>query len=237
MFESISKRQSIRNYKMEKSQEMKEEILNAMKNLIPFNKTSTVSLKLIEHDQTDKRVRAPYYIAVRTNDNDIDRDSIGFVGEQLVLKLTGMGYGTCWLGGTGPKMPKVEGKKNIICISVGRADKELYRKDISQFKRKPLNGICSGNCNKDIAEAIRLAPSAINLQPWYIYSDGNLIHMYRRKCVGPFYLEKITSIDIGIALCHLDVAAKHLGQNPTYQEQEHPELKGKKYVITAILGE
>jgi hypothetical protein len=47
-------------------------------------------------------------------------------------------------------------------------------------------------------EPARLAPSAVNSQPWYFHHEGNAIHVYCSK--------KGSRLDAGIALAHLYVA-------------------------------
>ena len=47
-------------------------------------------------------------------------------------------------------------------------------------------------------EPARLAPSAVNSQPWYFAHDGDAIHVYCSK--------KGSRLDAGIALAHLYAA-------------------------------
>ena len=47
-------------------------------------------------------------------------------------------------------------------------------------------------------EPARLAPSAVNSQPWFFTHEGDSIHVYCAK--------KGSRLDIGIALAHLYVA-------------------------------
>jgi len=50
-------------------------------------------------------------------------------------------------------------------------------------------------------EMLRLAPSAVNKQPWRVLKEDNNIHFYLTTLKG------LTKIDIGIALCHFHLAA------------------------------
>jgi hypothetical protein len=66
-------------------------------------------------------------------------------------------------------------------------------------------------------EPARLAPSAVNSQPWYFTHEGDVIHVYCSK--------KGNRLDAGIALAHLFVAneetfrffkAEHMTDLPGY---------------------
>lgn len=236
MFEMISKRRSVREYSLVSTPKMEKDINGLFEKIRPLSKQSSVAFELVKANPADRRSRAPFHVILRMDQNDNDYDNAGFMGEQLVLMLTRKGYGTCWLGVNGPKMPKKPGMKSVIQISVGHAKGELHRKSVDEFKRRSASKISQGNCPNVIIEAVRLAPSAVNLQPWYISGDGEVVHVYRRKCLGPFYLQRTTCLDIGIALCHIYAAAQHLEREIAFEKAEHPELKGKKYVISASLN-
>lgn len=194
MFELIFKRQSIRKYKPEKSEQMKQEIETAINSLKPIGNTP-IYMELAEADLKGKG-RAPYYVFIRADKNSTDVGAAGYMGEQLVLKLTGLGYGTCWQIGSGPRIPKVKDKRNLAKIAVGKPNQELYRKSINEFKRVSMDEISGGSCDEAIAEAVRLAPSSMNLQPWYIHGDGDNIHVYRRKC-AVVVINKIQTSHVG----------------------------------------
>ena len=59
---------------------------------------------------------------------------------------------------------------------------------------------------------VRLAPSAVNRQPWRILVDQNCVHFYLKRTKG-FNGGKIDmqKIDMGIALCHFDLMCEELG--------------------------
>ena len=57
---------------------------------------------------------------------------------------------------------------------------------------------------RDVLEMIRLAPSAVNKQPWRVVLDGNRAHFYEKKNKG--YTDTsgwdLQKVDVGIALYH-----------------------------------
>jgi Putative TM nitroreductase len=68
-------------------------------------------------------------------------------------------------------------------------------------------------------EMVRLAPSASNKQPWRILRTGNDWHFYLRRTPGyrkGFFqrilrLADLQRVDMGIAMCHFELAARELG--------------------------
>jgi len=59
---------------------------------------------------------------------------------------------------------------------------------------------------------VRLAPSAVNRQPWRMVVMDDVVHFYlqRAKSLGGGKLD-MQKIDMGIALCHFELMAKELG--------------------------
>ena len=67
----------------------------------------------------------------------------------------------------------------------------------------------------DALEAVRLAPSAVNKQPWRVVVCGDTVHFYEKRSKG--YSDggwDIQKIDLGIALAHFELAAKESGLSP-----------------------
>jgi nitroreductase len=66
---------------------------------------------------------------------------------------------------------------------------------------------------------VRIGPSASNKQPWRIVKIGEAWHFYLRRTPGypsPVFnlllsLADLQRVDMGIAMCHFDLTAKHLG--------------------------
>ena len=62
-------------------------------------------------------------------------------------------------------------------------------------------------------ESVRLAPSASNKQPWRILKKGKAYHFYLKPNKG--YAEglgfNIQRVDLGIAMCHFEMALQELG--------------------------
>lgn len=71
-------------------------------------------------------------------------------------------------------------------------------------------------------ECVRIAPSASNRQPWKIIKDKerNNYHFYLKKTKGYdklFEGVSLQNIDMGIAMCHFELAVQELGLKGYWQ--------------------
>lgn len=165
-------------------------------------------------------------IAVYAEEKEGYLENVGFLFQQLELYLQTLGLGVCWLG-MGRMNPKtatqVEGMKFVIMLAFGYPKGEQLRRDMKEFKRKEMEKISDQLDPK--LEAARLAPSAVNSQPWYFTHEGGTIRVYCNQ-IG-------TRLDTGIAMAHLYV------ENPdTFRfckAESAPELPGYDYIGTVSL--
>jgi len=86
--------------------------------------------------------------------------------------------------------------KFVIMLAFGHPKGDQLRHDLKGFKRKPMEQITDKPDPR--LEPARLAPSAVNSQPWYFTHEEDIIHVYCAK--------KGSRLDAGIALAHLYVA-------------------------------
>lgn len=87
-------------------------------------------------------------------------------------------------------------------------------------------------------EMVRLAPSASNRQPWRMVRDSAAWHLYMWRTKG--YRDNLVSrvlgiadlqrIDMGIAMCHLELTATELGLPGRWVVQEPPIEKPSELV-------
>lgn len=130
----------------------------------------------------------------------------GILGEALCLEAVAMDLGCCWISGTYRKKqlqaPLKPGEAVLAIIALGvprQKDAQPPR------KRKPLEKLCEGDITlwpeelRQAAEAVRQAPSAMNLQPWTM----KLGH-YRFSFDAPDRAQ----LDLGIGLCHAELALR-----------------------------
>lgn len=124
----------------------------------------------------------------------------GIVGEALVLEATALGLGTCWIAGNYRKqhvdVALSENEVIVALIPFGRISKE---ESAAGKKRKPLQDLCLDDPSKwpnwafQAAEAVRLAPSAFNAQPWRFSFTGSTWRMGGRG---------FPNVNFGIATLH-----------------------------------
>jgi nitroreductase len=226
MFETISQRKSVRKYNLEPlKEEAMENVRELIANVKPLYPDIAYSVAITDKTKGMFNIKAPHYLIFTSEEKKGAAENIGFVGQQLDLKLSAKGYGTCWLGGSKPQDKDSSPLPPMLCMAFGESVGSPHRTH-SEFKRKPLAEISSGTDER--LEAARLAPSGMNQQNWFFIAENNQIHCYRKKTKLGF-TAKLAAIDIGIAICHLAMVSDEF----SFSAQENvPQKKGFVYVGT-----
>ncbi len=176
--------------------------------------------------------RAPHNIAIYAERNTEALVNLGFVFQQVDLYMQSIGLGTCWLGmgkivnEAGEEFTDHSGMECVMMIAFGKSE-EAYRSSTEEFKRKTLAEI------SDIAderlECARLAPSAVNSQPWYFVHEGNTIHTY---CMERFFrkqfLGDMNKMDVGISLAQIYI--ENADTFRYFTAENTPAEKGNLYI-------
>ncbi len=209
---------------------------------------------------------ARYFILGILNQEKKNIVDFGYSFEKIILKMTELGYGTVWLGSTYrynqfEVCANLKENEYIAAISpVGFAleNPKIYEKliwrGIGARKRKPwaglffLNDFTTPLTERDAGkyatalEMVRIAPSARNEQPWRVVKEEetNTFHFYLQLIQGrdADKLPAMKQMDMGIALCHFELAAKEEKLNGKL-ELKNPELDtlGKnRYYIASWIG-
>lgn len=165
---------------------------------------------------------AKTFLGVTAVDGPDAMADIGYTFEKVILKATEMGLGTCWMAGTFNRkqfkkaMPIKKNEIFPIITPIGgpefkmtRMDK-IFRKTAGSDNRKPYEELFfDGSFDKPLTESfeelemVRIAPSAVNRQPWRVVKAGDEYHFYK---AGKVLADKSLDLDVGIAACHLDMA-------------------------------
>ncbi|HEY8365269.1 MAG TPA: nitroreductase family protein [Haloplasmataceae bacterium] len=192
------------------------------------------------------KIYAPHYLVGSCTNETNSYENIGFMLEYLVLRLTELNIGTCWIGG-GIKRELLNEYLQldndlipIIVIAFGYPQEmEVFRSNLKDFKRKPIEKIVCGNYQgySDVMNLVRLAPSAINSQPWlYDFENNNQVNVFRIKpsfIMKPF-INELNRIDIGISLCHFAIGLNE--KNLAFSVIEQPkELRNFHYYKTLLI--
>lgn len=241
------------------SDEIIENINTYIKNLSnPFNKEVRIQLvKKHTEDENIKLGTygvikgAEYFLISACKDDDVSRMALGYSLEKVILYCTSLGLGTVWLGGTfkkGDFIKAINLKSDEVLPIVSPVGYESRKKSLlgaimgnNKGKRKPFSEIFfNENFNVPLTETdakeyfeplemLRLAPSAINKQPWRVLKEDDNIHFYLASN------SKFTSIDIGIALCHFHLTAIENNLTGEFKVSDATkENKNLTYVISWI---
>ena len=205
-----------------------ENYINTVEN--PFNKKIKIKLIKKDNSNKELKLGtygvikgSNYFLAAVCENDDLSLTALGYTLEKVILYCTSLGLGTVWLGGTfnkGEFAKAMNLEENEVLPIVAPVGYEGAKKSFiatlfgsNTNKRKPYSEIFF---NKDFdtplepntsdeyfepLEMLRLAPSALNKQPWRVLKEDNNIHFYLTTLKG------LTKIDIGIALCHFHLSA------------------------------
>lgn len=174
------------------------------------------------------------------------QETVGYIGEAAILEATALKLGTCWVAGffnpaAVAHRVKLAPYERVLAVSplgYPLAEKTLGEKVISGFgrshKRKPLtefvNGVSEENWPvwlKSALEAVRIAPSATNRQPWRFYIGKKAITISTDLGKLDFGVSK--RLDCGIAMLHMEVTALNHGINVRWELQDPPQVARFSY--------
>jgi hypothetical protein len=188
-------------------------------------------------------------------------EDYGYCKEEIILKATALGLGTCWLGGTfqssnfakSVDLQKDELLPTIAPIGYPALEKSfterIMRLVAGSDKRKPWSDIFfAGNFSTPLTpeqagiysealENIRLAPSASNKQPWRVLRDDstNSFHFYLSRALGYKLLRGISlqDVDMGIAMCHFALTLQEqVIKGKWLVDSNAPKEKSLDYIVS-----
>lgn len=148
--------------------------------------------------------------------------TVGYLGERFILSCEALELGSCWLGGTyDARYARTvcgleDGEKLMYITPIGKAatvGHSTKRKSIDtlcgllpeRFERLPL-------WQRSAVECARLAPSAVNLQPWRFIVDT-----YSITVKSVFGLVGGGLVDCGIAMLHIELGATQCGTSGIWE--------------------
>ena len=233
----IPRRRSVRAYRAEAIDAAILADLRAyMDNLVPLIPGARVAGRIIptSHGNFLQMWKTPHFIAIFSDGSDDALLNVGFMYQQLDLYAQSKGLGTCWVGlGSLMEAEAIpEGMKLAVMMAIGIPD-DVPERTAADFKRKAMQEITDQP--DDRLEALRLAPSATNSQPWYVTHDGETLHIWREELglIKQRTLGRMNKIDMGIGLCHLYVENKDTFR--FWREENPPVLEGKMYIGSVTL--
>ena len=230
LYDSISRRKACRNYLAEPlSEKQLEEIKTALNTFRPLLPDTPLNYRLASETKGLFHVKAPHYLIISGQGIKGEEENAGFIGQQLMLWLDSHELGGVWLGGS-RDATKDRSSSDIIVLAFGKTEGSPHR-TISEFKRKHISDI-TNSPNDECIKAVHLAPSGMNIQPWYLEKIGGKLLIYRQLLKPPMSLVyKLTRVDMGIALCHYAVACEHFGKPFHFHPGGNTEAKkGYQYL-------
>ena len=244
LYQAIYKRKSIRKYEKDRLEKKAiEEIKDFINNSKTLDPEIKFEAKIVSSDAVKSLlpIKSPHYLQFFSEEKGDYLLNAGFILQQLDLYLSANNLGSCWFGMAKPKKEIMAESdlEYVITLVFGRPAEVSQRDSIEDFDRKPLSEIKEGKNHYDLLEAVRLAPSATNGQPWYFISEADQIHLYQLEpnFIKKFFYEKMNRIDMGIALTHLWLAAEEKDHKFKFQKfSEKPkDLEGYNYLGTVKL--
>lgn len=239
--EVIRERKSVRTYKKQEipEQTMNKVKNYLQKDTGLFDVPIEFTILNAKNDNVNSPViiDADTYIAGKYRRQKNAEISFGYAFEKFVLYATSLGLGTVWLAATIDRKAFEKAlnlKEDEVMPAVTplgfAADKRslresMMRKGLKSDTRVPFDQLFfKNNFDKPLykeesgiwalpLEMVRLAPSATNKQPWRTVVEKDKVHFYEKKTKG--YASEdtgdIQKVDLGIALCHFEIAAQESG--------------------------
>jgi hypothetical protein len=163
----------------------------------------SASFEIVTRDKL-KGGLAPHAILAYGQDSEGAYVNIGYTLQGVDLWLQSEGFGSVW---SGMATPLEKNPDYRILLGFGKTNVPL-RASENDFKRKKVTEM--SNKDNAIARAARLAPSAVNLQPWLLtFSEGQIEARVNVRGVGRVLPGKLWLFDMGIVIKHIELALTH----------------------------
>jgi hypothetical protein len=188
------------------------------------------------------------------------QESLGYLGEAVLLEATSLGLGTCWIAGffdrplAAALVPLAPGERVLAISPIGvaqtrpRTSERMLKRFVGAHKRKAVEEIAPG-FDPELwpawaAEGVRLArvaPSAVNRQPWRFELEAD--SATATPAANPteaLIVSAVTKgnegtisrrVDCGIAMLHFEVGAQLMGARGRWEVLEAPQVA--RYRVTA----
>lgn len=209
IIELMKERHSVRQYTDKKIEKEKREVLNTL--IAQINQKAGLHIQIIyDEPKCFNSMMAHYgkfdgvnnYIALVREKSKSD-ESLGYYGEQIVLKAQELGLNTCWVAMThGKSKVQIDKGEKLVCLislgygkTAGAAHKSKKLSEVCNYKKDMPEWFLSG------MEAALLAPTAMNRQKFYfeLLPDNSI----KITCGKGLY----TKLDLGIVKYHFEVVS------------------------------
>jgi hypothetical protein len=185
---------------------------------------------------------APAFIAFIGNmESQNVQEHVGYIGEGIMLEAEAMNLATCWVAGffrrkVVESLIRIGNNERVMAVTpIGYATKRksLEERLMTGFglshKRKKLSGLVTGldesewpQWIKVSLEAARLAPSAVNRQPWRFHIEPDSITVSVNVQKREYGISK--RLCCGIAMLHIEIAALNCGIKGNWEFLKQPQV-------------
>jgi hypothetical protein len=207
---------------------------------------------------------ASLFIVGAVAKGDRAMEDYGYCMEKNILAATHLGLGTCWLGGTfnrSASASKINKRDDEVVPAITPVG---YPKERKSMMDSAVRFLAKSNTRKAweelfflgntksflprkmagayelSLECVRIGPSASNRQPWRVVkeTESDVFHFHISRTLG--YAEKfldvsLQDIDMGIAMCHFEVALQEMNLRGSWQSiQPAPAQRGLEYIVTWV---
>lgn len=169
-------------------------------------------------------------------------EKVGYTGEGIILEATALGLNTCWVGGffkrglVNRQISLATDERVYAITPLGYSSNKITifdkmtKRKATDRKRKNLDLLVMGGESREWEEwqkaalqNARIAPSAMNRQPWkFAIGEKEIVISVDHPKDLLKNLPK--RLDCGIALLHLQVGAELAGEKSQLDFLEHPEV-------------
>ncbi len=246
--EAIIARKSIRNFDMDELEpEIIEDLVDFLSELTVPDDSIDWNFDILPLDDMCRvvngvpRLQAPHYLVIRSEKIKNCLQNAGYIGEMAVLWLTAHNIASCWQGSLEAEHDFEDVLPYITCVAFGRSP-EPFRSSADEItKKKKLSAIAYGDMGyprKEIMELTWMAPSCMNMEPVRYLVDTHRIHIYRKNNrIFKFnQFNYFQCLDVGVAMAHLEVAAKKYGYRVIFERlSPEPDFRKEIYQASAHL--
>lgn len=269
---AAEERRSIRTYRPEP---LSEEETRLVKQILdeapagPFGQTPRLALLPSSNGFLDSGKlgtygfirNAPAFIAGSVRREPGSYIDFGFSLEKIILTLTTLDWGTCWLGGTFQRSQfagalGLEPGEVIPAVTpIGRGAETIPPRDraikmlTGATQRKPRRELFfEMPGGKPLAvpmdepwegafHSVHRAPSGVNRQPWRLLMEDDRVHFFQARGImtaPPGENYTLEEIDLGIAMAHWETALEFQGVEGRWEQMEAPEPPDSRwrYLLT-----
>ncbi|MCR4628802.1 MAG: nitroreductase [Clostridium sp.] len=237
LYEAIGVRRSVRKYRRKMiTDSMRERILRYFDETLRLDDTIPVEAEILDNTARNAPVRglirteAPYFLAVWSGEKEGYAENAGYILEQVALYLECHGLGSCFFGLLHPVMKDRGGKRFVMLLGFGYPEGRLTR-DSLRADRIPLRKLCLFRNDppdpvRKVLLAARLAPSALNFQPWRFAVNGSCVHILEENNLETKLVGKtMTEVSMGIMLAHMMIAADEMWLSMDMKKDEASALR------------